>query len=870
MLSAFIFFQKNECLKYLPAFSFAICGIGGMLYIPSSAAENSEYVEFSDAFLRFPVDATRYSEGNPVSPGERQVDIYLNDQWIGRQEMRFALPSPESKVATPCFDVKLFDELGVDTAKLSSDTVKLLESRGAFSPLSRLLEGGNAIFDDNQQRLDIQVPQAYLIRQARGYVHPKYWDDGVTAATLKYDYTGYRSNQNDIGSQTYQYLGLLGGLNWQSWRLYYRSALNRSDSQGFDYQNLATYVERAVPSLYSKMTIGDSNTDGQVFDSLSYRGIELTSDDRMYADSQRGYAPVVRGVARTNARVVVRQQGRPIYETTVPPGPFVIDDLYPTGQGGNLNVTITEADGSEQTFIVPFASIAELLRPGTTRYSLMAGEYRDNSMVDKPVLFMGTVRHGLSNLLTGNGGMVAAEGYLSASAGLAFNTPVGAVAFNVTQAQTRLPNKDNQRGQSIGMTYAKSLPETNTNLTIASYHYSSNGFYTPAEAMRMRDYLQHGEVNNTQIDSSWPNGSDRYDDSFKYRRRNQAQVSIAQGLPDGYGSFYANANVQDYWDGRNRDMNFQFGYTNSYKSLSYNVALNRLRDIPSGDWDNQLSVSLSIPLGTHAGAPRLSSSYSNTRGSSAIQTGVSGSAGEDNQFSYGVSAANNRSDENGSYNTLGANGSWQAPYATVGGSYSKSNSYDQASASLSGGVVAYRGGVILAPALGDTVGIIEAPDAAGARVGSYSSMYLDRRGRAILPYLSPYRQNEVELDPKGLSADVEFKSTSQKVAPTAGAVALVTFETSTGYSVLVRGHLADNTPLPFGAEVKDGGGTRVGFIAQGGQAMVRVNQQAGNLRVIWGDGIGESCSFDYKLPEGNLVKGHLVKGDYRRLEVICK
>lgn len=67
MLSAFIFF-KNECLKYLPAFSFAICGIGGMLYIPSSAAENSEYVEFSDAFLRFPVDATRYSEGNPVSP----------------------------------------------------------------------------------------------------------------------------------------------------------------------------------------------------------------------------------------------------------------------------------------------------------------------------------------------------------------------------------------------------------------------------------------------------------------------------------------------------------------------------------------------------------------------------------------------------------------------------------------------------------------------------------------------------------------------------------------------------------------------------------------------------------------------------------
>lgn len=234
-------------------------------------------------------------------------------------------------------------------------------------------------------------------------MHPKYWDDGVTAATLKYDYTGYRSNQNDIGSQTYQYLGLLGGLNWQSWRLYYRSALNRSDSQGFDYQNLATYVERAVPSLYSKMTIGDSNTDGQVFDSISYRGIALTSDDRMYADSQRGYAPVVRGVARTNARVVVRQQGGLFMKRRCHQGLLSLTTSTRPVRG-NLNVTITEADGSEQTFIVPFASIAELLRPGTTRYSLMAGEYRDNSMVDKPVLFMGTVRHGLSNLLTGNGG----------------------------------------------------------------------------------------------------------------------------------------------------------------------------------------------------------------------------------------------------------------------------------------------------------------------------------------------------------------------------------------------------------------------------------------------------------------------------------
>lgn len=866
MLNYYMYYQKHERPKYFPVFfSLVISSLGGMLFSLPAWAEDSEHVEFSDSFLRFSVDARRYSDGNPVAPGEHSIDIYLNEQWIGRQTMRFELPSPESKVALPCFDLKLFDELGIDTTKVTPDVLKKLASAGVCSSLSTLLDGGNAIFDENIQRLDIQVPQAFLIRQARGYVNPKYWDDGVTAATLKYDYTGYRSNQRDASSQTYQYLGLLGGFNWQSWRLYYRSALNRSDSQGFDYQNLATYAERAVPSLYSKMTVGDSNTDGQVFDSISYRGIALSSDDRMFADSQRGYAPVVRGIARTNARVVVRQQGQSIYETTVTPGPFIIDDLYPTGQGGNLIVTITEADGSEQSFTVPFTSIAELLRPGTTRYSLMAGEYRDNSMVEKPALFMGTFRHGLSNLMTGNGGVVAAEGYLSASAGLAFNTPVGAVAFNLTQAQTRLPGENDQSGQSMGITYANSLPETNTSLTIASYHYSSDGFYTPSEAMRMRDYLQHGEVNNTIFNSSLPSDGTRYDDSFKYRRRNQAQISITQGLPEGYGSFYANANAQDYWGGQRRDMNFQFGYNNSYKSLSYNVALNRLRNMSSENWDNQLSISFSIPLGSKRGSPRLSTSYTNTRDSSSVQTGVSGSAGDDNQFNYGVSAASNRTDVNGNYNTVGMSGSWLAPKATLGGSYSKSKDYEQASASVSGGLVAYRGGVVFASYLGDTVGIVEAPDAAGARVANYSGMRLDGSGRAVVPYLSPYRQNDVELDPTGLSSDVEFKTTSQRVAPTAGAVALVKFETSSGYSMLLTGHRADNTPLPFGAEVKDAKGTSVGYIAQGGQAMVRVNQQDGHLRVIWGEGVGESCGFDYKLPSSALVKG-----EFRQLEVICK
>lgn len=43
------------------------------------------------------------------------------------------------------------------------------------------------------------------------------------------------------------------------------------------------------------------------------------------------FAPTIRGVANTNAKVSITQSGYKIYETTVPPGPFVIDD--PARQG---------------------------------------------------------------------------------------------------------------------------------------------------------------------------------------------------------------------------------------------------------------------------------------------------------------------------------------------------------------------------------------------------------------------------------------------------------------------------------------------------------------------------------------------------------
>jgi outer membrane usher protein len=58
----------------------------------------------------------------------------------------------------------------------------------------------------------------------------------------------------------------------------------------------------------------------------------------------KGYSPVVRGIAQSNAQVTIRQNGYVIYQSYVPAGPFAISDLYPTAGSGDLNVTIKEAE----------------------------------------------------------------------------------------------------------------------------------------------------------------------------------------------------------------------------------------------------------------------------------------------------------------------------------------------------------------------------------------------------------------------------------------------------------------------------------------------------------------------------------------------
>ena len=834
-------------------------------------------------------DISRFERGAVIVPGTYRTDIFLNGAWVTRSDVRFSAPSPNAN-AIPCLSRELFDRLGLPLQKLSPEQqAKLADTQGCVD-IGSLIDSATMTFDQANLRLDVSVPQAWLGTRARGYVSPENWDRGVDAALLNYSFNSYRTRTGGI-SQTSSFLGLNAGLNLAGWQLRHDSTLMmQSGVAGAPsrrhWQNIDTYLRHDLPSLRAQLTIGDSYTGGELFDSISIRGVQVATDDRMLPDSLRGYAPTVRGVAESNAKVTVRQNGIVLYETTVAPGPFVISDLYSTGYGGDLAVTVTEADGRVRSFTVPYASVPQLLRPNVTRFSVVAGELHDTAIHSHPAIAQATVQHGFNNLLTGYAGIVGTSGYGAVQVGGAFNTRYGALALDVTAARTEIPGQSSQDGQSVRLSYSKIIPESNTSFSVATYRYSTSGYLGLRDALQTRDlargYRYVDPTTLTTVDGVTTNnlltpaqrqalqGASNNFSTFTSqldRQRSRFDINVNQRLGQRGGTLYVTGSAVDYWNRRGTDVQFQVGYNNVFRRLSYNLSATRVRDV-TGRFSSQVFASISLPLGDSVHAPTFGANASHdSDGHSLIQGTLSGTAGVDNEYSYGATATHDNGGNGAASGSAGTvYGGYRSPFAQFNASYGKGSGYSQGSLTVAGSLVVHPGGVTFGQPMGDTVAIVSAPDAKGARVVNAAGVRINGAGYALVPYLTPYNLNTVQIDPKGLPLSVQLETTSAQVAPHAGAVVMLHYKTESGRSMIVRVKQADGRSVPFGAEVLDEQGKSVGVVGQAGRILVRGARDRGVLSVQWhaADDTALRCQFPYQLPAA--AKG---ADSYEKLDATC-
>lgn len=845
--------DNSWALSPLSLLIFGLFG-GQAALADTSAAENAALsdVQFNPVFINQnsngkKVDLSRFNQMGGAFPGNYRADVYANAVWIGRRDVQMK-ELAEGKVLA-CFNRAMMDELGVDFTKVGNAAgVPGRDEPARCVDIATVVPGAFSSFNSSDLRLDVSIPQKYLRAQARGYVAPEYWDAGAPfAGFLNYNANGYRYDNGAAGKSTQYYFGANAGLNIGLWRFRYNGSLTQQDSGNGqsqrNYQGASAYTQRDVTDWHSVLTLGDYFTPSDMFSSVPFRGVQLSSDDRMLPESMQGYAPVVRGVAETNAKVSIRQNGNLIYENAVPPGEFSIDDLYNTGFSGDLEVTVTEADGRVRKFVVPYAAVPQLLREGQSRYAITAAQWRDNSLNKRPDFVQATYQRGISNSLTLYGGLIAADHYQSALFGSGVNTPLGALALDVTQSwASNLPfnaSAANMQGQSYRVTYSKLMESTRTNFTVAAYRFSTDGY------LELRDYANL--INQVGV---------------VYRAKNKFQLNADQPLGDGRGQLFFTGSTQDYWNQKGRDLTYQLGYSNSFKSVSLNLSAGRTQD-STGRIVNQYMLSLSMPLGREPYSPLLSTSVSGSSDRSGnAQINLSGTTGELRNLSYNVYASGNRSSAGANSSGGGGSVQYATSVATLTAGASSSGGNSQANAGISGALVFHPGGVTAAQSLGESFAVVEAPGAEGAAVSNTNGVRVNKNGYAVVSSLMPYRRNEITLDPKGMDQDVELQETSVQDAPRAGAIVMLKFNTQQGKPVIVTLKRPDGSHLPVGGTVS-GGDDFLTMVGQGGRAFLR-GVEGKPLTASWGSDAGQQCRFSYQLPQKT--------GDaaYMRTDAVCE
>ncbi|NKE96989.1 fimbria/pilus outer membrane usher protein [Pantoea agglomerans] len=778
--------------------------------------------DFDESFVKnlpgVKVDVARYATGNPIDPGIYTLDIFLNGRQISRENVQVVREGAGTKA---CLSYDLVKSLSIKDTVFSSQQAEELRSGKQCIALEDVVKESHAAINSADMQMDISIPQIYLLRSARGYVAPEFWDKGETAFTLNYDTNYYRS-VNDGREYDSFYGRALAGFNLGGWMFRHEGSLSWRRQQGDEshhYNAINTYVQRDIPQLKSRLLLGEGNTSGELFDTLSFRGAQISTVDQMWPDSQRGYAPEIRGVARTSAQVTVSQNGSKIYETTVSPGPFNITDLYPTGYGGDLDVTVKEADGSETRFSVPYAAMTRLKRPGMTFYSVTGGVSRKDNMAYTPSVYQGTIQHGFTNSLTGYTGILGSDNYISALLGGAFGLPIGAISLDITGAQTKYGDEKKQ-GVSYRATYSKKVAQTDTNFTLAAYRFSSSGYYSYDNALQINNYYKKNKSDGI---------------NYLSRPKQRFSMTASQNFGESYGNIYLTGFIQNYWNSTGTNTQFQLGYNNRIGRVSYTLSANRLL-YSTGGHDTQLSLDFSIPLGSESKNYVTGSATHNKEGVTA-QTAVNGVLGENDQYSYNVGTS--RDIDNKKSGSV--SGQYRSPYSMLTASYTKGENYYSASGGASGAVVALPDGINFSAYQSTTYAVVTAADAEGARVLGYPNIVLNGSGRAVVPNLNPYRINELAIDPKGIPLDVELESTQQRVIPVEGAVVRLDYKTSKGKPLLIRANQPDGNALPFGASVNDENGNLVTTVSQGGQIYVRLNKDVSRLHVSWGKAENDNC-----------------------------
>lgn len=769
-------------------------------------------------------------------PGTYLVDIILGGEKVDSTEVAFhsvKLSSGEYALQS-CLTKEQLSRYGVDVDNYPellspAKNTQQGEQAGQCVNLAAIPQASEE-FDFYHMQLVLNIPQVAL--RPKDEIPIERWDDGITAFLLNYmansSETTYRQNGQQ---QRSHYIQLYPGLNIGAWRIRNATSWSQSGDTGGKWQSSYIYATRGLYRLKSRITLGESYTPGDFFDSVPFSGVMLGDDANMLPSNQRDFMPVVRGIARSQARVEVRQNGYLIYSTVVSPGPFELTDMLPSHSDGDLHVTVLESNGATQQFIVPYTVPAIALRKGRLRYNLMAGRYRPaNVDVETTPIAQATLAYGLPWNLTAFVGGQWSPHYQATTAGMGVMLgDYGALSSSITQACSEYRQQQPVKGQAWEVRYNKTLQASDTSFSLVNSQYSTADFHSLSDVLQ--SYRRHG-------------------DSGLYSSPLRHQTRVVVGQPLGqFGYLNLNWSRQNYRDApvsSSWGVQYSFNIGNLYCSLDWTQ--NQYR----GNQERLLSLSVSMPLGrernTYAAYRMTSSGESKDH-----ELSLYGHA-FDNRLSWNV----RQTERYAQFHSGGNSGSlgldWQGNYGDIGGDYYYTPTMRQISANVSGGAILHRHGLTLGPQINGTAALVEVPGVSGVSTSEDHRLKTDFRGYSIVSGIFPYEEHDILLETTDLPPDAEVTKTDAKVLPTEGAIVRASFSPQIGARALMTIKRANGEIIPFGAMASlVNQPANAAIVDEGGKAYLAGLPETGQLLVQWGKDASQQCKVDYQL--ANAKKG---------------
>lgn len=723
-------------------------------------------------------ELNRYFAKKPrFLPGVHSVEVVVNGKSRGTGAVRF------DDEGALCINEDFLQLAGLMPVSLSADEACHDIRQDYKQAIVNALPG--------QEKVEIYLPEQAL-NPLNGDI--KSFQQGGIAGLLNYSIYSMR-NEYDNDSRSYSWADLEGGFNIADWAIRSRYMLTDDDNQ-YSADSIYTYAERVFPSERVKLQVGEINSRIDVLSGVPITGVQL-----MPASGLQGNESGVRvsGIAKSSqARVEIRQSGRLIYNTVVPAGPFTLEDVPVVSSNVDMDVTVTETDGSSLRYRVPASSFNTLLsKPGGLTVS--AGRARDiDSKYDDPWLF--TVSDGWR--ITSNSNVVA-SGIVAQS-----YQAVGSRLETMVSDDWRLFASLSASNEQFGDSTHGQKAELQSDFTI-----NDNLRFSTSAAHYSNDYRELTDAMD--------------DDYYSYDNSYSADISWGTSLTGTFalGFSYNQSASSDYSDSRYVLASWNKTFKYATVSVNWQTAVGSVDDEQD---DDLLYMNVSIPLG---GQQSLTT-YMHKQGDQTTY-GVQNSGSISPHTYYSISAdRDDQSGDNRFNGSISSNLHYTQISVGAGSNGDHSRNYN---ARLAGSVAMHNDGITFSPyTIGQTFAIakLNVPRSGVEIESPQGTVWTDYRGQAVISGLNEWRRSRIEVNTNKLPQSMVLANGVKYVAVGHGSVSEVKFNVLESRRVMLKVKTADGKTLEKGLAIEDEKGNYIVTSVDDGHVFLNDVERISGLYVL--------------------------------------